>query len=271
MISTFDSVNDALARAVVYRTLSLGFQTPTRERLDQMGVHNGFTVVRSALWYLHRDGVTELGEVARRLAAVPSQGPDELTATFVRLFGHTARGRVCACETEYGADNAFHQPQQLADISGYYLAFGLRPVTASEVRIDHVACELEFMDFLNRKRAWLLTSQDGAGRENGRRGKDVEKDDLSGTLDATERAERTFLGDHLARFGSAFSMRVAAEDPGGLFGALGHVLLAMLAADCARLGIAAGPVDLVVRPEAADDAPMACGSADELIQIQRKP
>ena len=253
------AMDDALARAVVYRTLSLGFQAPILERLSEIGASDGSPIVSSALRHLERSaGRTDLGRIATRLAAASRHETETLDATFTRLFGHTARGLICACETEYGPDNAFHQPQQLADISGYYLAFGLRPTAASEVRVDHIACELEFMDFLNRKQAWLLAEDDDASEDRE-------------TLEVTGRAERTFLRDHLARFGRAFATHVVAEDPDGYFGALGDTLLALLGAECARLGVQAGPVDLVVRPETADETPMACGSGAELIQIQRQP
>ena len=257
------AVDDALARAVVYRTLSIGFQAPTEERLRQVGAHDGFAGVATALRRrvrgVHLQAVGPRLEAAvAGLAAMSVPGLDELGASFWRLFGHTTRGLVCACETEYGPDNGFHQPQQLADISGYYLAFGLRPAAASDVRADHIACECEFMDFLNRKEALLLAnrSQWAHGQE---------------TLEATTGAARTFLRDHLGRFGRAFAVRVATEDCDGYFGALGRVLLGFVDAECVRVGVEAGPVDLAVRPDVPDETPMACGTAEELIQIQRRP
>jgi TorA maturation chaperone TorD len=215
-------IDQALERAVAYRVLSLGFQMPTEERLQQMGAC---------------DRLSDVGTLA---------------TTFVRLFGHTTRGQICACETEYGADNAYHQPQQLADIAGYYLAFGLQAVPASDVRADHVACECEFMDFMNRKEAFFLGT-----------GTDEE------TLDVTRRASRAFLRDHLGRFGRAFATRVMVEDPQGFFGNLARILFELLEAECRRLGLTSGPVDLSVRPDVPDPTPMACGTPAELIQIQR--
>lgn len=250
-----DAMDDALARAVVYRALSIGFQAPTDEGLDQIGVHERFAIVAAALQQLdpqsHHGRLTAVGTCLTSLTATSA---DPLATTFVRLFGHTTRGLICACETEYGADNNFHQPQQLADIAGYYLAFGLRPAAASDARADHVACECEFMDFLNRKEALLLTT--------------CSDDDE--TLEATRHAARTFLRDHLSRFGRAFATRVMIEDPEGFFGVLGRTLLELLDVECRRLNIEAGPIDLVVRPEVADETPMACGAAPELIQIQRR-
>ena len=263
-----DPIDGALARAIVYRTLSIGFQPPTDERLHQIGARDGFRAVTAALQYL--DGLQPRGRVrpetdqrpvltaALHIASLTVPGREALSASFWRLFGHTTRGLISACETEYGPDNGFHQPQQLADIAGYYFAFGLRPVVATDTRLDHIACECEFMDFLNRKQAHLVDRHDAGA-------------DVSETLEVTEMAARSFLRDHLGRFGRACAARVAAEDGDGYFGALGRLLLAFVDTECARVGVEAGPVDLIVRPDEADDTPMACGTADDLIQIQRHP
>lgn len=241
--AVLDPIDQAIARAVVYRTLSIAFQVPTAARLDRLGACREFPVLNAALH--------ELG-----LASISDRPQEDVEATYWRLFGHTTRGPICACETEYGPDNGFHQPQQLADINGYYLAFGVRPGGQGDVRADHIACECEFMDMLCRKEALLANAEtlDPLAAE---------------TLEATRQAVRTFLRDHLGRFGRAFGTRVAAQDPHGYFGALGRVLAAFLESECVRAGVQAGPIDLAVRPDESDPAPMACGSADELIQIQR--
>lgn len=251
------AVDEALARSVVYRTLSVCFQMPTEAGLHQIGAREGFPVLLAALGRLDEQrGSRLLAPAAARLRAVSVPSVEALASAFVRLFGHTARGLVSACETEYGPDTGFQQPQQLADISGYYLAFGLQGVTASETRLDHIACECEFMDFLNRKQAVLLA--------DGSRSADAQD-----TLEVTEQAERTFLREHLGRFGRVFAARVASEDADGYFGAFGRVLLGFIEAECARVGVGAGPIDLIVSPDTPDETPMMCGTADELIQIQR--
>ena len=253
------AIDAVLARAVVYRTLSLGFQTPTDERCRQIGALDEFRALASALRHLDQQaGKGHLEPLAARLASASGRGVETLARSFWRLFGHTTRGAVCACETEYGSSDGFHQPQQLADISGYYLAFGLKPLASSEVRPDHIACECEFMDFLSRKEALLLASR--------RTGPDCEE-----TLEVTRQAARTFLRDHLGRFGRAFATRVIAEEGEGYFGDFGWILLRFLEAECARVGVESGPADLVVRADLIDETPMACGTADELIQIQRRP
>jgi TorA maturation chaperone TorD len=229
---------------------------PTPERLRQIGAHEWLAPVATALRQLGSRSCSEgLASAATRLTSFDMPDQKALASAFVRLFGHTTRGLICACETEYGADNTFHQPQQLADISGYYLAFGLQAATAADVRADHVACECEFMDFMSRKEAVFLAT----------RADDTE------TLEVTRDASRTFLRDHLGRFGRAFATRVMVEDPQGFFGILGTTLFELLDEECRRFGIATGTVDLAVRPDVPDETPMACGTPSELIQIQRRP
>ena len=259
MLDPVSRMNDSLAMAVVYRTFSIAFQEPTRARLRDMGASDGFSLFVEALGCVDvPDGTAALDTAVRQLTAVAVGDLDALAGQYWRVFGHTTRGLVCACETEFGDDNKFQQPQQLADLAGYYLAFGLTPPSASEVRLDHVACECEFLEFLNRKQARLLAMElEGEG--------DAE------TLEVTAQAERAFLRDHLGHFGRAFGTALAADGVGMFYGALGSVFLRFLDGVCARAGVEGGPAGLTVRPELADDTPMMCGSAEDLIQIQRHP
>lgn len=256
MADTELQIVSALARATAYRTFSLAFQTPTDARLRTMGAREAFAVLLDALRCLDGDGSSDLSAAVNRLREA-GRSLEVLTLDYWRVFGHTTRGLVCACETEYGDDNKFQQPNQLADISGYYLAFGLMPPSASEVRQDHVACECEFMEFLNLKEAWFLE----AGGESGA---------AEDTLAVTRQAQRTFLRDHLGYFGRGFASRLA-TDGGRYFSAWGALFLRFLEGECARLGVEGGPAELPIRAELSDDAPMACGSASDLIQIQRHP
>jgi TorA maturation chaperone TorD len=257
MLKIDSLIDEALAKAVAYRTFSLAFQLPTDARLREMGAFDGFGSLAEAFGCLDcgADG-QRLQASVRRLTSMRIRDVEALETQYWRLFGHTTRGLICACETEYGDENNFQQPQQLADISGFYLAFGLTPPAAMEVRPDHVASECEFMDFLSRKEAWLLATAEPADAD---------------TLTVTREAGRAFLRDHLGYFGRAFAGKLVAQDPEGYFGALGECFLRFLDVSCAMAGVTAGPADLSVRRDLVDDSPMACGSADELIQIQRRP
>lgn len=249
------SIVSALARATAYRTFSLAFRAPTDEILRAIGAREDFASLLAAFRCLGADSSGDLAPCIDRLQE-HAQNNEVLAAQYWRVFGHTTRGQVCACETEYGDDNKFQQPHQLADISGYYLAFGLTPPSASDVRQDHVACECEFLAFLNLKEAYFLEAREWTA-------------DGDETLAATRQAQHTFLRDHLGYFGRAFASRLAAEDCGPYYSAWGVLFLRFLDGECARAGIEGGPSGLTVRAEFSDDAPMACGTADDLIQIQR--
>ena len=152
--------------------MSLGVPAADEARLREIGARDGISARRRRARHLDRDAAARRPRAsAGRHSSSALDDPGRADASrqaYWRLFGHTTRGLICACETEYGPDNGFHQPQQLADIAGYYLAFGLRPLAAGDVRADHIACECEFMDFLSRKEARLL-DRTGADADVGRR------------------------------------------------------------------------------------------------------
>lgn len=278
-----DAIDEALARAVLYHAVTLGLRPPARESARAPFDSAAPQTLRAAATLL--DAHAPSGEalfpaVETFCARAPS--PADRGTAHARLFGHS-RGLVCPFETEYGAEGAFRQPQELADIAGTYLAFGLRPPEGGDERVDHAACECEFMDFLARKEAFGLGSLRTSGDQEGAR-----------ELLATVRgAARGFLREHLGRFGRAFARHLISEDADGFHGALGAVLFRFLTQECQRFGLPPGPPSLELRPPVPDDTPMACGRPDppsqsdgaqggttgftpgvpddELIQIQRRP
>jgi len=237
----------ALARGVVYEALALALSPPSADALARLGGPRGRTIALAA-------GLTgsidraRLEAVCRTFSSAAGDPLPGLAARHQALFGHTARGEVCPFETEYGAAAAFRQPHELADIAGYYRAFGLVPGATLDTRIDHVACECAFMAFLARKEAvWLAEPQaDPSGAD-------------TDTLGVTRDASRTFLRDHLARFGLAFAQRLGEADAGGFYGAAADLLRAWLVAECARLEVAHGPALLELRTGDDDAVPAACG------------
>lgn len=89
--------------------------------------------------------------------------------------------RVPLHETEHGRMRGMSKGNDLADISGFYLAFGLQSDGSKEM-VDHLAVQLEFYaHLLLRQRAQTLAGND--------EGTDVVRD-----------ARRKFLHSHLGRF-----------------------------------------------------------------------
>ncbi len=243
MVETEFSVVSALARATVYRTFAVAFQPPTPAGLKSVGACDGFQTLKIAFHCLDASVMPDVNACLRRLRR-DGPGLAALPAQYARVFGHTARGRVCPCETEHGGDNEYQQPRQLADISDYYLAFDLTPLASSALRQDHVACECEFMVFLNLKQA--LFAEECAHTAEG-----------AATLDVTRQAERTFLRDHLGRFGRAFASTLTSTGSASYYSTWGRLLLIWLDLEHARLGLDVAADALPLRAECADEAPMA--------------
>jgi TorA maturation chaperone TorD len=166
----------------------------------------------------------------------------ELDLAHQRLFGHTARGLVPPYETEYGSSDPFLQSQEMADIGGFYRAFGLTLEGDRRERNDHLSVELEFLSFLCLKEAHHALRGDAAFAEEVRK------------------AARAFLRDHPGRFGRAFASSLAREAGHPFYRAVGGLFLAFLEAECRRLDLHPGPEFIPLRPAEEREVPMACGS-----------
>lgn len=254
-------VERAAARSTVYGVLSLGLcppETPGVERLQEATTRQAlldavaaleadYAVLRGARDMRHaataRDDAIALTLRAARLAGfLPVAGTTALRDAHDILFGHTARGRVCPYEAEYGHDEAiFQHAQTLADLGGFYAAFGLELDAARRDRVDHASCELEFMEFLCRKEAFAAV----AGDEE--------------TVAVTQQAERRFLADHLGKFARAFGLSLA-ENDSGLHGALGDLLFDFVTLECRSARVAPGPAVVRLRSTQEPEVPMQCGS-----------
>ncbi len=242
------SVDDTLARGVLYRALKVGFQPPEESSLDSIFSADGKEALKQAAALLDADRGGALRDVVERLCVLPEPWAEELRQTYERLFGHTLRGRVCPYECEYGRNPLLQQAHQLADLAGFYAAFGLRAASDHGERVDHVACEIEFLEFLSIKEVVALQLEERDGWQ------------------VTREAARQFLREHLARFGRAFARNLRAEAPPGFYLVLAELCEVFLGFECDRLGVPLGPELLAVRPEEAEDVPMACGS-ESVVQI----
>lgn len=140
-----------------------------------------------------------LGQLAEHLLAEGDMRrlEDNMRTSYAALFGHAVRGACPLYEQEYGRGEIVQQASELADIAGFYRAFGLEPNRAAMERIDHVSVECEFMSVLCVKEAFGLQS------ENAELG------------DTSSDGRRAFLRDHLAQWLPAFCSRVSKADSDG--------------------------------------------------------
>jgi TorA maturation chaperone TorD len=148
---------------------------------------------------------------------------DELGAAYDRIFGLVPARECPPYETEYhSTSEAFFRAQQLADVAGFYRAFGLE--SAARERPDYLPLELEFMAILALKQRLA---------------------EMEGTPEGVEQAAVcaqaacSFFRDHLAWWVPAFAAGLRKKAGGGLYTAIADVLAALVPAERSRFGLPA--------------------------------
>ena len=242
--ATEQTVESALAGAVLCRTLKLGLRRPSPELIEIIDHADARGALRVAAGFLDGRGGGPVLRALSKLLALGTPVLPDLLQEYGALFGHSLHGKVCPYETEYGASAMLQQAHQLADLQGFYAAFGLQVAAPARERADHVACQMEFLEVLCLKEAWALEQGDAEMAE------------------VTGRAARRFLADHLARFGRAFARSLAQAAEQAFYASLGELCDAVLENVSHARGVPVGPATLELRAWDPDDAPMACGSPE---------
>ena len=208
------TVKVPLFRSAMYEMLMLAFAYPTldvRERFN--------TLIEDIEEF---DGTSRSGyldEVRALRVAMSATQTDALAMAHNHLFEQSS---VCSpFETEYEID-PFAKGRQLADIAGFYNAFGMTISASRPNMTDFLGTELEFMSLLSRKEAYAVMRGWKKRREV--------------TLDA----ERSFLRDHLGRWERAICGEISAhteQDSGpaeGLYGLAARLATRFIGDDVRR-------------------------------------
>ena len=153
----------------------------------------------------------------------------ELEPGYVQVFTLSASPDCPNFETAFFPAEPVVQTARMADIAGFYLAFGV-DVGGRGLRPDDISVELEFMAYLCRKQVYA-SEHLGAAQ-----------------MAQAVRAQRLFLREHLGQWGVALGRRVALRATDEFYREAGLALAAWLAADCEALRVA---------PKAQADAPSA--------------
>lgn len=170
---------------------------------------------------------------------VCADDPVDLRRRWIRWFD---QGRVAPYECSNTPASAGGITPRLADIAGFYRAFGLG---VSGDRPDHVVAELEFASVVSLAEASARSDSDGEAAE------------------VCASAARSFLRDHLGRWLQAWAVRVAATDALAPWAPWAAVAADVVAADTADRNVvpvrayAVLPSDASLLPD--DDALPVCG------------
>lgn len=214
----------ALKRAALLRVLAAAFAYPEAGHARRVGR-------LFALLPRTREEPPAL-ELALARAARAWEGATEglLRDEYARLFlGHAA---CTPRETAYGDGRRIGgRTAELADISGFYAAFGFALSDEDRQPPDHLCAELEFCSLLAIKAAYGMRR----GRTEGGR--------------IAEAALRSFLRDHLGRWVRAFCAEMERAGARSPYRELALLLEAALQAEMKRLRVQPAPLP---GPAAAD-------------------
>lgn len=251
-----------LARELLYRFLATALRRPGAGLAPAVLDADGRWLLGQAGELLREDAATRaarpgFGELpadelslAALLAALPDS-PDEHQAEFDRVFGLIPPRECTPYETEHHPpDEAFFRAQQMADVAGFYRAFGVRPSAALPEQPDYLPLELEFVALLLAKKRMALAELD-----TGAAAADTAVADRARVCDE---AAREFLRDHLAWWVPSFCAGLRKRAGGGLYVAVARLLAALVTADRVRYGIPPPRVSLPAAPAPPAEEEGAC-------------
>ena len=225
--TTFDPAL-CLARQSLYRFTALSLLDPRAGCWKQLNELRCDCVLPDAVALIRNEpgAKAETLAVAERplddldpqpvFAALPDSEA-ALNDEFERAFGLLVSNACPPYETEYiNGKFTFQRSQTLADIGGFYGAFGLQASAQYPERLDHITLELEFM-------AILIGLQ--------RRAMENHSADCDERATLCRDAQQRFLREHLAWWVPVFSRLMGRENSGGFYEAAGIFLTAFITSE----------------------------------------
>jgi DMSO reductase family type II enzyme chaperone len=207
-----NKLDQSYARATVYRFLSLAFAYPVGP------VHEDLIALSGAIEMAAGALSTELLAPGKRaVEEIRARERRQLGTEYRDLFTHSASPDCPLNECAYGARHIYQEVQELADIAGFYNAFG---VELRGDRPDSLSAELEFGYLLALKEAVALEKRD---RSSARTCRD---------------ARKKFIHDHLGRWAENIGRRIEALAPDSAYAAAGQLLRSFVADEIAALRVA---------------------------------
>lgn len=223
---TASSIDAAQTRCAAYGLLAHAFRYPDDDMIEGLREPARWSSWPTVLREFDPPAADKLIAVSEWVENNGRQARTALSTlrdAYAILFGHAVRGTCPPYELEYARGEIIQQASELADISGFYHAFGMELTGAVPERADHVAVQCEFMSVLCAREALAIEAENAAAVET--------------CFDA----QRSFLRDHLAQWFPAFSRRVADADPDGFFGRLAQFASTFIEGESKRFEIGIGP------------------------------
>ncbi|MHC4181949.1 MAG: TorD/DmsD family molecular chaperone [Planctomycetota bacterium] len=220
-----ENVEDLLASSQVYQFLSTCLLEPNKETLDLLNNKDYMDEVESCLG---KNGNGELSETFGFLQK-GLQGADieSLAKGYRSTFGGATVAMDCPpYEMYFSGSHIWQQTQDLADISGFYKAYGIEmSEDETSSRWDHISVELEFLHFLTYKLAYAIENH----------GEEEQESCLE--------AKKKFLNAHIGRWIYAFSKSVWKKSPEDFYRQAAKLASSFVHIEMAKLDVDAEEID----------------------------
>ncbi|MFU8869707.1 TorD/DmsD family molecular chaperone [Natronococcus sp.] len=206
-------------RARLYKLASMAFDRPDEE-FEEVLLSGTFEQQ-----LLESAAVLENEELEEHATAVAEAAPtdedvvDELYSEWAGLFGFEEGGDIQLYQIEYSPGTLVTSTDVLADISGFYKAFGLSMEDENRERADHLCIQLEFLSHLALQTAYLENEGDETG------------------VEVVTDAQGSFLEDHLGRWTGRFRETLDEEADVEFYRALATLVDSLVGDDTDRFGV----------------------------------
>ncbi len=215
----------ALARAQVYKFLADAFLYPRDNWTEDVPLVN--QIIQQSNLFPHPLDVYQTSL-------------EDLQFAHRHTFG--IAGSLCY-ETEYGLPHEYQQSQEMADLAGFYKAFGFSTGGDVRERPDHIAVELEFMCVLTLKEAYALEQ---GSEENAA---------------VCSEAQSKFIAEHPGKWFSLFAQSLKLNvEPDGPYLPLAQFATQYLQFEANRLGVKWTPRDRTKVKHTPFDPDMSCAA-----------
>jgi TorA maturation chaperone TorD len=220
-----NNVEELLASSQVYQFLSTCLFEPKKDMLELLNNKEYMDEVESCLG---KNGNAELSETFRHVQkGLQGANVETLEKGYRDTFGGATVSMDCPpYEMYFSGSHIWQQTQDLADISGFYKAYGLE-VSEEGIanRWDHIAVELEFLHFLTYKLAYAIENH----------GEEEQESCLA--------AKKKFLNAHIGTWVHAFSRAVWRKSPLEFYKQVAKLANDVIHLDMEKLDVDAEEID----------------------------
>jgi putative dimethyl sulfoxide reductase chaperone len=206
-------------RARLYKLASMAFDRPDEEFEEALLSGTFEEQLLESAAALDDEALEEHARQVAEAAPINEDGVDNLYSDWATLFGFEEGGNISQYQIEYSPGTLVTSTDVLADISGFYGAFGLSMDEGNRERVDHLCIQLEFLSHLALQTAYLEQDGDETG------------------IEVLTDAQGSFLEDHLGRWTGRFRETVAEDADVDFYRALAALVDGLADDDTDRFGV----------------------------------